>query len=255
MTATHLQNAGFSRFGPVIPHGVDTTVFTPRQSPCTDSGSANAGAAPYSGMNRQTRPAPGNESRGPRLLTVGANTLRKRFDRLIEAFSLVADELPAARLWIKTDAIYKPGGFDLEGLAGRFGVADRLEVIESELTEAALASLYASADLYVHTAEWEGFCIPVIEAMASGLPVITHPVQGPGELVPYTEHLVTGSETVTEGDVELLIADPRCFAEAIIEFAKDSALADTAAKAGRTAATRSYDIRLIAKLWNQLIYP
>ena len=39
-------------------------------------------------------------------------------------------------------------------------------------SDAAVASAYASADVLVVTSEHEGFCVPVVEAMAAGVPVV-----------------------------------------------------------------------------------
>ena len=127
----------------------------------------------------------------------------------------------------------------------------RISIIHRELKETDLAALYASADMYVHTAEWEGFCIPVIEAMACGLPVVTHPVQGPGELVPYPDLLVSGSKTVNDGDVNLLIADPGAYAGAIIKFATDPSIAARMSAEGRSATVQRFDIRIVARKWSQ----
>lgn len=247
MTAMHLQTAGCSKIGPIIPHGVDIDVFRPAEERGCNGGSLHRSAA---GDTSPHRDAP----RGPTLLTLGANSHRKRFDRLIEAFSLVIAELPDARLLIKTDFAKKPGGFDLVRLAERFGVKERVSIIDNELSDTELARLYASADMYVHTAEWEGFCIPVIEAMACGLPVVTHPVQGPGEIVPYPDLLVPGSRTVKDGDVELLMADPGAFAKAIIRIAKDPLTARRASSEGRAAAVGRFDIRLVVEKWLKLLF-
>ncbi len=228
MTAVHLERAGLQSVGPVIPHGVDTQVFQPD-------------------ARRRSR------RKGPLIIAVGANSRRKRFDKLLAAFELVAGELPGARLRIKTDAADKPGGFDLVKLAELHGVAGRVSIVCGELPETELASFFASSDIYVHTAEWEGFCIPVIEAMACGVPVVTHPVQGPGETIPYPELLVGGSEKIADGDVELLMADPAAFAGATVRFATDRELAAYASNAGRVAATEFYDIRKVAGMWSELL--
>ena len=45
-------------------------------------------------------------------------------------------------------------------------------IIEDEMTEEEIADLYAMADCYVSPYKGEGFNLPVLEAMASGLPVI-----------------------------------------------------------------------------------
>jgi glycosyltransferase involved in cell wall biosynthesis len=39
-------------------------------------------------------------------------------------------------------------------------------------TDAAVAAAYATSDVLVVTSEHEGFCVPVVEAMAAGLPVV-----------------------------------------------------------------------------------
>ena len=39
-------------------------------------------------------------------------------------------------------------------------------------SDATVASAYAAADVLVVTSEHEGFCVPVVEAMSAGLPVV-----------------------------------------------------------------------------------
>lgn len=225
-TARHLENAGFGPTGPVIPHGVDTDVFAPE----------------------------GRESGGgPVFLSVGANTYRKRFDVLVEAFARAKLSLPDARLIIKTDSGKKPGGFDLQHLLGCHDTSGAVSIIDREMSDAEMAGLYASSDIYVHTAEWEGFGIPAVEAMACGLPVVTHPVQGPGELVPYPDLLVSGSNVIQDGDVELLLGNPRAFADMMVRFAEDPELARFASIEGRRVALDRFDIRNIAGQWLQLL--
>lgn len=45
-------------------------------------------------------------------------------------------------------------------------------VVRQGVSQDALATLYAGADLYVHPSQFEGFCLPAAEAMARGTPVI-----------------------------------------------------------------------------------
>ena len=163
-TREFLNSAGCRRIGPVVPHGIDTELFKPAAG---------------------TQPLP-LESGIPVICSVGANSTRKRFDLLLESFSHLLASEPDARLMIKTDSGSKPGGFHLRRMAEELGVLSRLTLIEGELPDEEMVGFYRKADCYVHTAEWEGFGIPVIEAMACGIPVVTHQVQGPGETVPYT---------------------------------------------------------------------
>jgi glycosyltransferase involved in cell wall biosynthesis len=42
------------------------------------------------------------------------------------------------------------------------------------VSDAKLQTIYSSASVYVSMSEHEGFCLPVLEAMAAGLPVISY---------------------------------------------------------------------------------
>src|SRR5262249_136002 len=55
--------------------------------------------------------------------------------------------------------------------AAELGVADRLHFL-GHVDEERLHDAYRSADLFVMPSRHEGFCIPVIEAMATGVPVV-----------------------------------------------------------------------------------
>src|SRR5262249_37619256 len=52
------------------------------------------------------------------------------------------------------------------------GELPRLVVLDDELGTAELAALYRACDVLVHPYRGEGFGMPVLEAMAAGLPVI-----------------------------------------------------------------------------------
>ena len=60
------------------------------------------------------------------------------------------------------------------------GVKDRVEfcgLIKD------IPSFYNQLDIYVHSAHWEGFGLTVVEAIASGLPVLASNVSGLKELI------------------------------------------------------------------------
>ncbi len=66
----------------------------------------------------------------------------------------------------------------LHELARKLGVADRVEFIDM-VPNRDIHLHYHDADIFALASHYEGFCIPILEAMASGLPVVacnTNPI-------------------------------------------------------------------------------
>ena len=101
------------------------------------------------------------------LLHVGSCIPRKRIDLLLRVFAAVREVDPRVRL-------VKAGGSltaaQLE-LARSLGVDTHI-VQMPFLETATLAALYRRADVALVTSEREGFGLPVVEALASGTPVV-----------------------------------------------------------------------------------
>lgn len=105
---------------------------------------------------------------GPNVLFLGRLVGFKRVDLLIEAFAR-ATVPPSARLVIVGDGVERAG---LESLARRLGVEDRVQ-FKGFVEPDDVPLWYAAADLMVLPAVGETWSVALIEALASGLPVIT----------------------------------------------------------------------------------
>jgi glycosyltransferase involved in cell wall biosynthesis len=231
--------AGSAALGPVIPHGVDSLLYTPGSAP------EKAEARSRLGLG---------DAFGDAFIvgTVAAHTVRKRFDLMVEAFARLKRRRSDALFLIKTDRSLSLDGGDLGRCASRHGVEDSLRVLLGELAAQSMVELYRAMDVYLNLSEWEGFCIPVLEAMSCGVPVVTHPVQGPGEIVPYRDLIAGGSRAEEDGGVKLLRADPEAVAVVLARAADSPQLLAELGRRGRLEVVERYDVRRVAGLWSEL---
>lgn len=143
----------------VVPHGVDTTVFRKSEEKRLE-------VREKLGLN------------GFVFMNIGAMTENKGVGLLLKAFSVVASKRPEVRLLLKgTDGLY-PSTDLLQKALSELSVDEQNMVISrcsylgGSLSMAGMSDLYQVADAYVSPYMAEGFNIPVLEALACGLPVI-----------------------------------------------------------------------------------
>ena len=150
----------------VIPLGVDAERFRPKASV-----SLELQARPY-------------------LLHVGQDYPHKNLGRLIEAFAAIANTNPDLQLVLAG----KPHPSEtprLQAMVRGLGLQERVQ-FRPYVPAGELPELLAGALAFVYPSLWEGFGLPVLEAMAAGTPVLTS--------------LGSGTEEVA-GDAALLV-DP-----------------------------------------------
>jgi glycosyltransferase involved in cell wall biosynthesis len=105
----------------------------------------------------------------PIILTAGKISPRKNVQGVLRALKLVQHEIDHHLVLVggagwETEAVLKE--LDDGGLAKRVHLLDYV-------TDEQLRALYRRASLYIHPSLYEGFGLTVLEAMASGVPVIT----------------------------------------------------------------------------------
>lgn len=202
-TRDQLRSRGFSHDVRIWSRGVDTRQF----SPSWRSGEA------------RSRMAPGAEKI---LLYAGRLAPEKRLDVLMEAFPAVRQALgDGVHLVLVGDGPWR------EPLQER-----RMEGVHflGYQTGRALSEAYASADLFVFPSDTETFGNVVMEALASGLPVVA---PGKGGVV----------DSVVPGQNGELVTpqDPAAFADAVIRILSAEGYRATLARESRAfAETRTW---------------
>jgi glycosyltransferase involved in cell wall biosynthesis len=101
------------------------------------------------------------------ILTVGESRPYKRFERAVEAVALLKDK--SISLVVVGNKNKLDGG--LANLPNELGITDRV-LFTGRVDDDDLVALYSGATAFVFPTLYEGFGLPVIEAMACGCPVV-----------------------------------------------------------------------------------
>lgn len=106
------------------------------------------------------------------VLHVGTDAPRKNILNLIRAFAKVKAHIPNIKL-IKVGTITWPYQYQqIKELIHTLGLTEDIIFLKG-ITDQELANLYNIASVLVYPSFYEGFGLPVLEAMACGTPVIT----------------------------------------------------------------------------------
>ncbi|WP_036052101.1 MSMEG_0565 family glycosyltransferase [Leptolyngbya sp. Heron Island J] len=139
--------------------------------------------------------------RGPVFLTVGGIEPRKNSINLLKAFYQVRQVEPEAQLVIAGGATlfdYQDYRHEFMELVEAYSLADGL-VLPGVVPDADLPALYRLADVFVFPSVQEGWGLVVLEAIASGLPVLT------SNQAPFTEFLSEQDAMLVEpGNVDAI---------------------------------------------------
>ncbi len=113
-------------------------------------------------------------SRSGDWLFVGRVVPNKRQHELVSAFAAYSRSYdPAARLRLVGDTSYKPYVERVLREVARLGLSSRVDLL-GKVPEGRLAEMLQTCGIYVSLSEHEGFGVPLLEAMAAGLPVVAY---------------------------------------------------------------------------------
>jgi len=162
----------------LVPLGIDPEVFRPDVLPFIFTDEPGASRLSSSTLSRKQE-----EVATPFVfLFVGGTLNRKGFDILLDAYLKAFSAYDDVVLVVKdtcVNTVYQ-GQNHREQLIELAAdeVRPKIVYIDAELPASELAGIYSIADCLVAPYRGEGFCLPVLEAMACGTPVIV-PLGGP----------------------------------------------------------------------------
>ena len=177
---------------------------------------AHLGVEPgFRRMDRtEARARLGLEPDRPVLLHVGSEERRKNVETLLDAMPRLRRRWPDLLL-------LRVGGMSSRsrGRIARHGLSGHVRYLGG-LSDADLAACYAAADLFVFPSYYEGFGLPLLEAMQAGCPVVAANATSVPEVV---------------GTAGVLVPDPRdpeALAQAVEALLEDPARRDELRAAG-----------------------
>jgi glycosyltransferase involved in cell wall biosynthesis len=147
------------------------------------------------------------------VLYLGANDLRKNLGRLIRAYAALPERLRAThqlviagRQWPHDHPLYP----DPRKVVQELGLGDRI-VFTGGVPEEDKATLLSAATVFAFPSLYEGFGLPVLEAMACGTPVLTANTSSLPEVAGDAAVLVDPADTaaISEGLGALLDSPER----------------------------------------------
>jgi glycosyltransferase involved in cell wall biosynthesis len=135
------------------------------------------------------------------VLFVGSEAPRKNLSTLIRAFALVKQQIPGVKLLKVGSSQFSQERRKLEALIAKLDLQRDVQFFEFVLDED-LPAFYNAADVVVMPSLYEGFGLPIVEAMACGTPVVCARA---GSL----------PEVVGDGGVQVYPRDVNALAEAL----------------------------------------
>lgn len=136
------------------------------------------------------------EKNGKNWLFVGRVAPHKSTHKLIEAFDFYLRHCDSeAKLTLVGKCDVELYGKKIDDLIEKRGLTDSI-IRLSECSDEELATIYAKSDVFVSLSEHEGFGVPLVEAMASGVPIVALRYAAVGETVSSAGVLIDSAEAI-----------------------------------------------------------
>jgi sugar transferase (PEP-CTERM/EpsH1 system associated) len=211
-----------------IPNGVDTKKFSPLCFSSNDDGSE------IEAPRRLLRQQLGLPADNLLLGTVGRLDPVKDFPTLLKGFKQITQEFTRARLVIVGDG---PIRSELTRLVNELNLVSSVVWLGARND---IPELLRCFDLFVQTSIFEGMSNTILEAMATGLPIVTTNTGGNPELV-------TG-----ENGTLFEVGDIQGLREILKRYSADAALRNNHGSNSRARAVNYFDLSLMAARYAEM---
>jgi glycosyltransferase involved in cell wall biosynthesis len=165
---------------------------------------------------------------GPFVLCAGTLEPRKNLVRVLDAYARLPAELRANNVL----ALVGPQGWELDGILERAHALGEQVKLLGHVSDNDLVALYALCEVFCYPSLYEGFGLPLLEAMSAGAPSITSDISSlpevGGDAVRYVDP--TNVESIASVLAELLASESQRhhLGELARERARDFSWARTA---------------------------
>jgi glycosyltransferase involved in cell wall biosynthesis len=150
-----------------------------------------------------------NEKREPRIFFAQRLIHEKCPLLFCQIVKEVMDEYPHVTVGIAGEGFLQP---EMEAFFTQHGLRERV-TFYGKVSQSELPKLYRTSYCYIHTADWEGWGMSMIEAMAAGCPVVTTDTGCAGEAIRHNE---TGLVTAVNDKEALVRETKRLFADSTL---------------------------------------
>lgn len=143
------------------------------------------------------------------LLFVGRVVPNKCHEDVIQSFAYYSSQHdPSAKLYLVGDLGFEHYVASLRALAEELGVGERV-IFTGKVTKEALKAYYRAASLFLCMSEHEGFCVPLLEAMAMDLPVLAYRSSAVPETLGGAGILLDTKQPAVVGElIDVVLTDP-----------------------------------------------
>ncbi len=201
----------------VLPNGVDTTRFQPTTNKTFE------------------RTKLGLLKDCPAIANVARLSPEKDLPTLLRAFAILLRSCPNAELWIIGDGSERPM---LASLSVELGIAAKTRFLGARND---VADILRAADVFALSSISEGLSVALIEAAASGLPIVATDVGGNREIIdPPNAGLVVPPR------------DPQALAEAMQRLLRDTPMRAALGVAARSRAIAHFSLQSMIDSYSQL---